>query len=111
LRSVAMKLREHIRVPDLVGRYGGEEFLVVLPNSTARAAGEQASRLCEQVRSNPITSGEHVIHTTISIGIAQYRLHDEDWQTLLTRADQALYQAKDSGRDRWVIMPPDLKPM
>ena len=40
---------------------------------------------------------------TISIGIAQYKIHQEDWQTLLARADAALYQAKNNGRDQWVV--------
>ncbi len=102
LKFVAMQLREHIRLPDMVGRYGGEEFLVILPNSTVKAANEQAARLCEQVRSTPIISGKHVIHMTISIGVAQYHPHGEDWQALLNRADQALYQAKNGGRDQWV---------
>jgi diguanylate cyclase (GGDEF)-like protein len=103
LRFVAMQLRDHIRLPDMIGRYGGEEFLVILPSSTLKAASEQAERLCQQVRSAPILSGKHVIHITVSIGIAQYRVHEEDWRKLLKRADEALYQAKNNGRDRWAI--------
>ncbi len=104
LRFVAMQLREHIRLPDMVGRYGGEEFLVLLPNSTLKAASEQAARLCEQVRITPIISGSHAIRITISIGIAQYRIHEEDWEQLLRRSDQALYQAKKNGRDQWAVI-------
>ncbi len=104
LRFVAMQLREHIRQPDLVGRYGGEEFLMLLPNSTLKAASEQAARLCEQVRSTPIVSGARVIHITISIGIAQYRIREENWEQLLRRADQALYLAKANGRDQWAVI-------
>jgi diguanylate cyclase (GGDEF)-like protein len=59
LRSVAMLLRDHIRTPDMIGRYGGEEFLVILPSSDLKAASEQADRLCQQVRSAPILSGKH----------------------------------------------------
>ena len=106
LRFVALQLREHVRLPDMVGRYGGEEFLILLPNSTVKAASEQAERLCEQVRSTPIISGKHVIHMTISIGIAQYRIGHENWEQLLNRADQALYQAKQNGRDRWAAIQP-----
>ncbi len=104
LRYVALQLREHIRLPDVVGRYGGEEFLVLLPNSTVKAASEQASRLCELVRSTPIISGSHAIQITISIGIAQLQNHEENWEQLLRRADQALYQAKHNGRDQWAIV-------
>jgi diguanylate cyclase (GGDEF)-like protein len=103
LRRLAMELRDRIRHPDSIGRYGGEEFLVVLPHSTVKAAAEQAERLCRHVRSLVIQCNESIIHMTISIGIAQYRIHKEDWQTLLSRADTALYKAKENGRDQWAV--------
>jgi two-component system cell cycle response regulator len=103
LRQLAGELRDHIRHPDTIGRYGGEEFLVVLPHSTIKAATEQAERLCRHVRALALQSGKTRIKLTISIGIAQYRIHQEDWQEFLSRADSALYQAKDDGRDRWIV--------
>ena len=72
-------------------------------DSTVQAAAEQADRLCRHVRSLMIPSGEHKILLTVSIGIAQYKIHKEDWQSFLSRADNALYQAKNSGRDKWII--------
>jgi diguanylate cyclase (GGDEF)-like protein len=102
LRRLAGELRDHIRHPDTIGRYGGEEFLIVLPHSTLKAAGEQAQRLCGHVRSLQINADKHVIAATISIGIAQYKIHEEDWDGFLRRADAALYEAKNKGRDRWV---------
>jgi len=103
LRKLAMELRDHIRHPDSIGRYGGEEFLVVLPHSTVKAAAEQAERLCKHVRSLVIPSDENEITLTISIGVAQYKIHKEDWQEFLSRADNALYQAKNNGRNQWMI--------
>jgi diguanylate cyclase (GGDEF)-like protein len=103
LRKLAMELRNHIRHPDVIGRYGGEEFLVVLPHSTIKAAAEQAQRLCQYVQSLVIPSGENEIRITVSMGLAQYRIHHEDWQSFLSRADTALYQAKNAGRNRWAI--------
>ena len=103
LRSLAGKLRQQIRHPDTIGRYGGEEFLIVLPHSTVNAAVEQAQRLCEQVRALSIKVGEQALSITISLGIAQYKIRKEDWQGFLNRADRALYQAKDNGRDQWVV--------
>jgi diguanylate cyclase (GGDEF)-like protein len=103
LRKLAMELREHIRHPDSIGRYGGEEFLVILPHSTNQAAAEQAERLCRYVRSLHIQSGENEINVTISIGIAQYKIHKEDWQGFLSHADNALYQAKNNGRNQWMV--------
>lgn len=103
LRSVAARLRNHIRHPDTLGRYGGEEFLIVLPNSEMQAAAEQASRLCQQVRKLRIDVNENVLSMTISIGIAQFRIGQENWEELLHRADEAMYKAKNAGRDRWVV--------
>jgi diguanylate cyclase (GGDEF)-like protein len=103
LRSLAGELRDHIRYPDTIGRYGGEEFLIVLPHSTLNAATQQAERLCGHIRSLQIQSGGQKIVVTVSIGVAQYKIHEEGWQTLLARADAALYEAKNNGRDRWVV--------
>ena len=104
LRFIASELRDCIRGPDEIGRYGGDEFLVILPHTTVSAASEQASRLCQQVRSTPINAGKNEIRITLSIGLAQYEAHSDDWRTLLERADQALYQAKHNGRSQWAIL-------
>ena len=103
LRQVAYQLRDHIRHPDMAGRYGGEEFLILLPNSDSNAAAEQASRLCKQVRETIIQVEDHTLNITISIGIAQFRNGEDTWETLLNRADNAMYEAKNNGRDRWVV--------
>lgn len=103
LQKLAGELRNHIRHPDTIGRYGGEEFLVILPQSTLTAAIQQAERLCKHVRSLAIKLNESEICLTISIGVAQYRIHKEGWQAFLSRADAALYQAKNKGRDQWVV--------
>ena len=103
LRSVAARLREHIRHPDVIGRYGGEEFLIVLPNSRADAATKQATRLCQDIRNTRIEANNNVLSVTISVGIAQFRVGQENWEGFLHRADEALYKAKDNGRDRWVV--------
>jgi len=103
LRSVSARLREHIRHPDTIGRYGGEEFLIVLPNSELNAAAEQASRLCQQIRLLTIEVNEYAFSVTISMGIAQFRVGQENWEQFLHRADEALYKAKANGRDRWEV--------
>lgn len=103
LRSVAARLRAHIRHPDTIGRYGGEEFLIVLPNSELQAAAEQASRLCQQIRDLQIDLNDQVVSVTISVGVAQLQIESETWEQLLHRADEALYRAKELGRNRWVL--------
>ena len=102
LFQLANILQEGVRDPDTVGRYGGEEFLVVLPNTRLKPAAEQAARLVKRVREAEINVGE-VIQLTISIGVAEYRHGHENWQKFLSRADLALYDAKNAGRDRWAI--------
>jgi len=102
LFQLANILQDDIRDPDTVGRYGGEEFLVVLPNTCLEDAAEQAARLCKRVREKDIDIGEKV-QLTISIGVAEYRHGRETWQKFLSRADMALYEAKNAGRDRWAI--------
>jgi len=102
LFQLANILQEGVRDPDTVGRYGGEEFLVVLPNTCLKAATEQAARLCKHIRESDINIGEN-IQLTVSIGVAEYRHGQENWQKFLSRADLALYDAKNAGRDRWAV--------
>ena len=103
LRTIAARLREQIRHPDTLGRYGGEEFLIVLPNSELKAAVEQANRLCHHVRSMHIESNGQNLSVTISIGVAQMKITEENWEQFLHRADVAMYQAKSNGRDGWAV--------
>ena len=100
LFQLANILQESVRDPDTVGRYGGEEFLVVLPNTRSKEAAEQAARLCKRIREAEFDIGE-IIRLTVSIGVAEYRHGQENWQKFLSRADLALYDAKNAGRDRW----------
>lgn len=103
LRSVAACLRDRIRHPDTIGRYGGEEFLIVLPNSISRSAVDQALRLFQAIRALKIETNGNEFSVTISMGIAQLRIGEENWEQFLHRADEALYTAKNTGRDRWVV--------
>lgn len=103
LKQVACQLRDHIRHPDTVGRYGGEEFLILLPNSNAIAATKQAIRLGKEIREMVVTIKEHKLKVTVSIGIAQFKAGVDTWDTLLNRADNAMYEAKNNGRDCWFV--------
>ena len=103
LKQIACQLRDHIRHPDTVGRYGGEEFLILLPNSNAIAATKQAIRLGKEIREMVVTIKEHKLKVTVSIGIAQFKAGVDTWDTLLNRADNAMYEAKNNGRDCWFV--------
>lgn len=104
LKQFARILKDHAkRKADLAGRFGGEEFLLTLPHTDRQQAvllAEQIRTACHQARVK-VPTGEEVSFTT-SIGIATL-LSGEDRSVLLQRADEALYQAKDSGRDRYCL--------
>ena len=85
LKQVGTKLKDQIRHPDLAGRYGGEEFLILLPNSDSKAAAEQAARLCRQLRDMVVQAHNHALQVTISIGIAEYEFGVDTWESLLNR--------------------------
>jgi diguanylate cyclase (GGDEF)-like protein len=109
LRHIGYALREHIRHPDIAGRYGGEEFLILLPNTASVEACEQAERLCKFVRESQVSVNAHLLKVTISIGVAQYIPGVDTWDTFLSRADTAMHDAKSKGRDRWSVTKQEAK--
>ena len=100
LKHLSALLRSGMREIDRVGRFGGEEFLILLPGLAAVAAQAVAERLRELVASTPLPSGQEHIPMSISIGLAQWDGDGEDASRLLVRADAALYRAKQYGRNR-----------
>ena len=102
LRDIAQRIGDTIRATDILFRYGGEEFLVVLSNTDGAGTELLGERLRRALADMPCTCDETEIPVTISLGGAT--LNDsESIQDLLKRADDSLYQAKDSGRNRLVI--------
>jgi diguanylate cyclase (GGDEF)-like protein len=103
LQTVAAVCRAAKRDSDVVARVGGEEFALMLPETTEEAATQFAERLRHQIRDcAPTVEGEKLA-VTVSIGIAAANLRTAGIESLLRCADQALYQAKRSGRDRVVV--------
>ena len=103
LREFAVRIRKAIRGIDLACRYGGEEFVVVMPEADMAVATVVAERLRRRIASDPfpIQQGARVVDVTISIGIAALG-GDDDAARVIKRADQALYRAKRAGRNRVV---------
>lgn len=99
LRNTAEKISKTVREYDHVGRYGGEEFLVVLPNCTAEAALEVAERVRQQIGDEPFVIAPVPVKTTASIGVCQWH-HGQGSLDLIQRADAAMYRAKQNGRNR-----------
>ncbi len=105
LRSMAATLRAELRPTDALGRYGGEEFLVLLPAHGAAASRVIAERLRQAVERSAIEWQGQQVMLTISIGMAARREGDNDAPALLERADKALYAAKRDGRNRVCVAP------
>jgi two-component system, cell cycle response regulator len=104
LREFATRIRKSIRGIDLACRLGGEEFVIVMPETDMAVATIVAERLRRRIASEPfiIAQGAKAIDVTISIGIATLDTADDTASTILKRADQALYRAKRDGRNRVV---------
>ena len=97
---VANVIRESIRAGDIACRYGGDEFVVVLNNVSQGIASERAENLRNRLTTEPIFHGTEKINISISIGIAMFPAHGTFGETLLHKADQALYHAKHMGKNR-----------
>lgn len=103
LRKVVEVLRARVRHQDLVGRYGGEEFMVLLPGADLMGATALARQLCSAVEATPCVFEGREIRVTVSIGVAGGSVTSLDrWDTLIAAADRALYEAKNAGRNRVV---------
>lgn len=104
LREFAQRLRRNVRGSDLASRYGGEEFFIVMPDTDLTMAAIVAERIRREVASTPffVDDGATSVPVTISIGIASVQSKDDSVQNMLKRADEALYGAKASGRNKVV---------
>jgi len=99
LTHMAALLAETVRSVDSPARWGGDEFLVVLPDTNGAQAKRLARRLLKRVHERPARLGEKELPATISIGVAEYD-REEPLEHLVRRVDQAMYDAKRAGRDR-----------
>lgn len=100
LKRLADVIKKQIRKSDIVARFGGEEFIILLPETNLDKAKKFAARLKTAIHSDSMLKRYHV---TVSGGISQYK-DQEDRKKLKERVDKALYQAKETGRDKFVAM-------
>ena len=100
LREIAKIIKENIREIDIAGRYGGEEFCVILPDTDIGGAQYAAERIRQATQTSLLKAYDTKIHTTVSIGIATFPKDGVMMQELIDKADWALYRAKKLGRNR-----------
>ena len=105
LKALADTVKRQSRQGDFVCRYGGEEFVLVMPNIGVETARQRAEELHELINSLKIAYGVFTLTTTISMGVATYPEHGKTKEELLRAADRAMYIAKNSGRNRVVVYP------
>lgn len=102
LRRIGEILRESVYETDVVGRYGGEEFIVLMPRAQRDGAMRKADQIRRNIEATVIASGFEQLRATVSIGAAHYPVSADSGETLIARADEALYKAKEGGRNRVV---------
>ena len=98
LKSLAQFMKVHLREFDILGRYGGEEFVIILPGADLQSARNVAYRLRLGVQDRPMVNGS--VFITISLGVVQLTEDIPDFQSLINKADMAMYDAKRAGRNR-----------
>lgn len=104
IKSVADHILKAVRRSDISARIGGEEFCVILPETNAVAAGELAERLRLSIEKSGMEFEGKRIKLTISIGVAEYDEECRSFEQLLRKVDQAMYSAKQAGRNRIVVI-------
>jgi diguanylate cyclase (GGDEF)-like protein len=106
LQAFVKRAVESLRQSDVIGRLGGEEFAVMMPETDRAAAIAAAERLREHVAERPLIIEHEIMTVTVSVGVASFRADDRSLDTFLNRADAALYRAKNGGRNRVEVADP-----
>ena len=105
LKVIATKLSENLRDVDLTGRWGGEEFIIILPDTKANQAQEVIDRIRDNIANIPFSpsSTSKKFNVTVSFGISESHLADVSLKEIIAKADKALYNAKTNGRNQVVV--------
>ncbi len=109
LRQISRRISEGVRETDFVGRYGGEEIVVILPETALDAALKIANGIRETIASSPVVFETYTIEVTTSIGLSHLREEHTDYLTVFAEADKALYFAKEQGRNRVVVFDAEIE--
>ena len=107
LQYLAKLLTSETRRSDIVCRYGGEEFVVLMPDATLEVARQRAEGWRQHFASNPFEYNGEKLHVSFSVGLASFPLHGLSGEAILQIADQALYESKANGRNMVTVYHPD----
>jgi diguanylate cyclase (GGDEF)-like protein len=110
LKKIGIIFKESLRNVDYASRYGGDEFIFLLPEVGLGGAFEVADRLRERAAAETLCSETERVPVTLSIGLAAFPEHGETLEAIVASADSALYHAKRSGRNRVVLASSNLEP-
>jgi len=105
LRLIARLISDRLRESDFVARYGGEEFVVLMPDTSVDKAHEAIEQVREAIADSPFNFGGQPVQITMSFGVTGIRAADKSHEDAFQRADDALYQAKQQGRNRSIVAP------
>jgi diguanylate cyclase (GGDEF)-like protein len=108
LKLTTAGIRRQLRDTDVPARYGGDEFILLLPETNAEGARELGERIRRLIAERALRTDDAEIHTTVSVGIASFPDHGDDLKGVLNKADQAMYSSKKSGRNRVTVFAPEL---
>lgn len=111
LQELSALFQKNIRGGDIACRYGGEEFLLILPDTTLEIASQRANELLRRVRELRVISQQHEHRITVSVGVAAAPEHGQDVHGLVNAADTALYYAKHNGRNQVVVFSDRIRPL
>jgi diguanylate cyclase (GGDEF)-like protein len=103
LRALGELMKGCVRTVDIVCRYGGEEFVIIMPGASEASVSKCAEEIRSKFQALCVASESHEIHATVSLGAAIYPLHGSDVDEVFVHADRAMYRAKHEGRNRVVI--------
>jgi len=103
LKLTVTCIQQGLRDTDVLARYGGDEFVLMLPQTGADGAFQLAERMRKIIESTPLSAHGSMVTTTVSAGVATFPAHGKNLATVMNCADQALYSSKKGGRNRTCV--------
>jgi diguanylate cyclase (GGDEF)-like protein len=103
LQELGKIMKKCVRLADIVCRYGGEEFVIIMPGASEPTVSKCAEEIRSKFQALTVVFENHEIHATLSLGVAIYPLHGSSVDEVFVRADRAMYRAKEEGRNRMVV--------